>query len=74
MSDLLCGCSAASIDGAFLTDINALEESSNPPEVLLGYLPNADKVAVLQMDSKITVDGYDSLVTSAVNGARQVRK
>jgi len=73
MKDLLCGCSAACVDGSYLTDVNALEESTNSPEVLVGYLPNHDKIAVLQMESKIAMDGYDTLTESAVDGALQVR-
>ncbi len=58
MKDLVCAIAVGKVGGTILADLNydeeAYEEHGGATDIPVSYLPNLDKVTLLQMDGEIT--------------------
>ncbi len=73
MSEYICACTAGSVDANTLLDLNGAEEND------LSYLTVAtwgesDLIALLQLESKLHMDRFESLLAVAMAGCHQVRR
>ena len=71
LEDFVCACSAGSVHGALLLDLNSLEDGTGA-ELSVGFLPRSERVGYLQLDSKLSVTAADEVLNFALEGCRQV--
>ena len=71
MEDFVCACTAGSIQGALLLDMNSQEDQAGA-ELSVGYLPRSERVGHLQLESKVALSSVDELLNFAIEGCRQV--
>lgn len=71
MEDFVCACSAGSVQGSLLLDLNAQEDGAGA-ELSVGYLPRAERVSYVQLESKVPLAVVPEVVGFATEGCRQV--
>ncbi|XP_021748481.1 exosome complex component RRP41 homolog [Chenopodium quinoa] len=72
MRDLVTSCSAGYLNTTPLLDLNYVEDSAGGPDVTVGFLPKLDKVTLLQMDSKLPLDTFETVMQLATEGCKAV--
>jgi len=72
MSDYVCACSAGCIENEAILDLNFTEESYDTPELSVALLPKSEKVTLLQMESRLHVDKFESVMELAAKGCKEV--
>eukprot|EP01012_Entosiphon_sulcatum_P021501 TRINITY_DN2631_c0_g1_i1.p1 TRINITY_DN2631_c0_g1~~TRINITY_DN2631_c0_g1_i1.p1 ORF type:complete len:269 (-),score=37.55 TRINITY_DN2631_c0_g1_i1:18-794(-) len=70
--DFLVACSAGCIDGHALVDQNGMEEATGGVDLPVAMLQRTKRISLVQMDSKIALDQFDSVMGSAVEGCSQI--
>nr|GMC63312.1 exosome complex component RRP41 homolog [Ipomoea batatas] len=53
-------------------DLNYVEDSAGGPDVTVGFLPKLDKVTLLQMDAKLSLDTFENVMQLAIEGCKAV--
>ena len=71
LEDFICACSAGSIQGALLLDLNSQEDGAGA-ELSVGYLPHAERVSFVQLESKLPLSAMEEALNFAIEGCRQV--
>lgn len=74
MKDFVVSCAAGFIEGSPLTDLNYIEDCADGPDVPIALLPKQDKVTLLQMDSKLSLDQFEKVLEHAIDGCKQIHK
>ncbi|CAO2835528.1 unnamed protein product [Amaranthus hypochondriacus] len=72
MRDLVTSCSAGYLSTTPLLDLNYVEDSAGGPDITVGLLPKLDKVSLLQMDSKLPLDTFESVMQLAIEGCKAI--
>ncbi|KAK9103810.1 hypothetical protein Sjap_021064 [Stephania japonica] len=72
MKDLVTSCGAGYLNGTPLLDLNYVEDSAGGPDVILGILPTLNRVTLLQADSKLTMDAFESVMQLVTEGCMAV--
>ncbi|BBN68543.1 3'-5'-exoribonuclease family protein [Prunus dulcis] len=72
MRDLVTSCSAGYLNSTPLLDLNYIEDSAGGADVTLGILPKLDKVTLLQMDAKLSVETFENVMQLAIEGCKAV--
>nr|BAD22331.1 putative exosome component 4 [Oryza sativa Japonica Group]BAD22495.1 putative exosome component 4 [Oryza sativa Japonica Group] len=63
MRDIVTSCSA---------DLNYIEDSAGGPDVTVGFLTKMDKVTLLQMDAKLPMDTFETVMDLAIEGCKAI--
>jgi exosome complex component RRP41 len=71
MEDFVCACSAGSVHGALLLDLNAQEDGAGA-EFAVAYLPRAERVSFVQLEAKVPLSSMEETLNFALEGCRQV--
>ena len=71
MEDFVCACSAGSVHGALLLDLNAQEDGAGA-ELSVGYLPQCERLSFVQLESKVPLGAMQEVLSFALEGCRQV--
>ena len=71
LEDFVCACSAGSVQGTLLLDLNAQEDGAGA-ELSVGYLPRAERVSFVQLESKLPLAAAEETLQFAIEGCRQV--
>jgi exosome complex component RRP41 len=74
MKDFVVSCAAGMIDGVVLTDLNYMEDSAGGPDLPLAILPKQNKISLLQMDAKLSIEAYEQVLKMAIEGCRQIHE
>ncbi|XP_050373237.1 exosome complex component RRP41 homolog [Argentina anserina] len=72
MRDLVTSCSAGFLNNTPLLDLNYIEDSAGGADVTLGIMPKFDKVTLLQMDAKLSLDTFENVMQLAIEGCKAV--
>ncbi|KAI3974340.1 hypothetical protein MKX01_031009 [Papaver californicum] len=72
MRDLATSCSAGYLNSTPLLDLNYVEDSAGGPDVSVGILSKMDKVTLLQMDAKLPMETFETVMQLAVEGCKAV--
>jgi exosome complex component RRP41 len=73
LEDIVCGCSAGSVHGALLLDLNAQEDGAGA-ELSVSYLPRTERVCFVQLESKVPLGAVEEVMNFALQGCRQVHE
>ncbi|PRQ24367.1 putative exosome complex component Rrp42, archaea, PNPase/RNase PH domain-containing protein [Rosa chinensis] len=72
MRDIVTSCSAGYLNSTPLLDLNYIEDSAGGADVTLGIMPKLDKVTLLQMDAKLSLDTFENVMQLAIEGCKAV--
>ena len=71
MEDFVCSCSAGSVQGQLLLDLNSQEDGAGA-ELSVGYLPCAERVSFVQLESKLPLSSMQETLNFAIEGCKQI--
>jgi len=72
MRDMVCACAAGKVADTIVLDVNNEEDQAGQADMPVGYMPNLDKITLLQLDGILTPDEYKKCVETAIDGCKQV--
>ena len=72
MRDYVVSCSAGVLDSTPVVDLNHLEDSAGGPDLSVALLPKCSKLSSVQMDNKVSLDLFDSVLEMATEGCKQI--
>lgn len=72
MKDLVCACAAGKVADTVILDVNNEEDQAGQADMPMGYMPNLDKITLLQLDGVLTPDEFEKCVETAKAGCLQV--
>ncbi|KAM0886122.1 hypothetical protein ACQ4PT_029893 [Festuca glaucescens] len=72
MKDIVTSCSAGYLCSTPLLDLNYIEDSAGGPDVTVGILAKMDKVTLLQMDAKLPMDTFETVMELATEGCKAI--
>jgi exosome complex component RRP41 len=70
--DFVVACAVGYIDETPILDLNYLEDSSGNPDIPVAIFPKTNKIAMLQMDSKLPLDKLEKVLTVAIDGCQRI--
>ena len=72
MRDMVCACAAGKVADTVILDVNNEEDQAGQADMPVGYMPNLDKITLIQLDGVLTPDEYKKCVETAIDGCKQV--
>ncbi|KAI3986592.1 hypothetical protein MKX01_014130 [Papaver californicum] len=72
MRDLATSCSAGYLNNTPLLALNYVEDSAGGPDVSVGILSKTHKVTLLQMDAKLPMETFETVMQLAVEGCKAI--
>eukprot|EP00455_Lapot_gusevi_P045404 TRINITY_DN5802_c0_g1_i1.p1 TRINITY_DN5802_c0_g1~~TRINITY_DN5802_c0_g1_i1.p1 ORF type:complete len:266 (+),score=39.68 TRINITY_DN5802_c0_g1_i1:33-800(+) len=74
LKDYVCACTAGYLENTPVVDLNFTERGARGAEVVLGVLPNSEKIVSIQMDSKMPLVHLEDVVTLARQGCLRIHQ
>uniref|UniRef100_A0A0D6R618 Uncharacterized protein n=1 Tax=Araucaria cunninghamii TaxID=56994 RepID=A0A0D6R618_ARACU len=72
MIDLVTSCSSGYLNSTPLLDMNYVEDSAGGPDVTVGLMAKTEKVALLQMDAKLPMEIFETVMQLAIEGCKAI--
>ena len=72
MRDLVAGCAAGKAADTIILDVNNEEDQAGQADLPIGYMPNLEKITLLQLDGILTSDEYQKCLEIGIDGCKQV--
>jgi exosome complex component RRP41 len=72
MRDMVAACAVGKVDGQIVLDLNDVEDKEGEVDMPVAYMPNLDRITLLQMDGKLTIDEFKRALDLALQGCRQL--
>ena len=72
MRDLVAACAAGKVADTVILDVNNEEDQAGQADMPIGYMPNQEKITLLQLDGVLTPDEYKQCVEIGIKGCKMV--
>ncbi len=72
MRDLVAACAAGKADDTLVLDLMDEEDKLGKADVPVALMPNLNAVTLLQMDGKLSVEEFETVVGMAVEGCKKI--
>ena len=72
MRDMVAACAAGKVADTIVLDVNNEEDQAGQADMPIGYMPNLDKITLLQLDGILTSAEYKKCVEVGINGCKVV--
>ncbi|HEY8110362.1 MAG TPA: exosome complex exonuclease Rrp41 [Candidatus Nitrosotenuis sp.] len=72
MRDMVSACAAGKVADTIVLDINNEEDQEGQADMPVAYMPNLEKVTLLQLDGVLTPAEYKKCIETAINGCKLV--
>jgi exosome complex component RRP41 len=72
MRDMVCACAAGKVADTIVLDVNNEEDQSGQADMPVGYMPNLDKITLIQLDGVLTPEEYKKCIETALVGCKKV--
>ncbi len=72
MRDLVAGCASGKAADAIILDVNNEEDQAGQADLPIGYMPNLEKITLLQLDGILNPDEYKQCLDLGIDGCKQV--
>ena len=72
MRDMVSACAAGKVADTIVLDINNEEDQSGQADMPVGYMPNLEKITLIQLDGILTPDEYKKCIETAIGGCKLV--
>jgi exosome complex component RRP41 len=74
MRDLVVGCAAGNIEDQVVLDLDDVEDKDGHGDLPMAYLPQMDKIVLLQSDGKFTVKQYKEALDMLIPACKKIYK
>jgi len=71
MKEFVVACAAGCYENVPLMDLNYFEDSSGAPDMPVAIYAKSNKIALLQMDSKLHLDTFEKVLECAIEGCHK---
>ena len=72
MRDLVAGCASGKAADTIILDVNNEEDQAGQADLPVGYMPNLEKITLLQLDGILTSEEYKECLKIGIDGCKQV--
>jgi len=72
MRDMVSAIAAGKVADTIVLDVNNEEDQAGQADMPVGYMPNMDKVTLIQLDGILTQDEYKKCIQTAIDGCKLV--
>ena len=72
MRDMVAACAAGKVADTIVLDVNNEEDQAGQADMPIGYMPNLEKITLLQLDGVLTPEEYKKCVQVGVDGCKIV--
>lgn len=72
MRDMVSACAAGKVADTIVLDINNEEDQEGQADMPLAYMPNLEKITLVQLDGVLTFEEYEKCVKTAIGGCKLV--
>ncbi|MEL9915047.1 MAG: exosome complex exonuclease Rrp41 [Nitrososphaeria archaeon] len=72
MRDLIVGCAVGKIDGQIVLDLSDHEDKEGEGDMPVAYMPNLDKIVLLQFDGIFSEEEFKKAIDLAILGNKKV--
>ncbi|KAG2490057.1 hypothetical protein HYH03_011522 [Edaphochlamys debaryana] len=72
LRDLVASVAAGHLDGTPLLDLNYTEDSGGGPDLAVALAPRLDRLVLVQMDSRLPVDTFQTVLELAREGCKTI--
>jgi exosome complex component RRP41 len=72
MRDMVSAIAAGKVADTIVLDVNNEEDQAGQADMPVGYMPNLDKVTLIQLDGVLTPEEYNKCVDTAIQGCKLV--
>lgn len=72
MRDLIVGCAVGKIDGQIVLDLSDYEDKEGEGDMPVAYMPNLDKIVLLQFDGIFSEEEFKKAIDLAILGNKKV--
>jgi exosome complex component RRP41 len=74
MKDIVSSVAVGKIDGTYVVDLAGKEEDASDCDLPMAYMPNQDRITLLQMDGNIGREDFKKLLELAKNACRRINE
>ena len=72
MRDLVSACAAGKVADQIVLDINNEEDQEGQADMPIAYMPNLEKITLMQLDGILTPSEYKKCVQTGISGCKLV--
>jgi len=72
MRDMVSACAAGKVADTIVLDVNNEEDQAGQADMPVGYMPNMEKITLIQLDGVLTPEEYKKCVETAIAGCKLV--
>lgn len=72
MRDLVSACAAGKIANSIVLDVNNEEDQFGQADMPVGYMPNLEKITLIQLDGILTHNEYATCIDVAIQGCKTI--
>jgi len=72
MRDMVSACAAGKVADTIILDVNNEEDQAGQADMPVGYMPNMEKITLIQLDGVLTPEEYKKCVETAIAGCKLV--
>lgn len=72
MRDMVSACAAGKVADTIVLDINNEEDQAGQADMPVGYMPNLNKITLIQLDGVLTPEEYKKCIETAIGGCKLV--
>ena len=72
MRDMVSACAAGKVADTIILDVNNEEDQAGQADMPVGYMPNMEKITLIQLDGILTPEEYKKCVQTAIDGCKIV--
>ncbi len=72
MRDMVSACAAGKVADTIILDVNNEEDQAGQADMPVGYMPNLDKITLLQLDGVLSMEEYAKCLETGIKGCKIV--
>jgi len=72
MRDMVSACAAGKVADTIVLDVNNEEDQAGQADMPVGYMPNMEKITLIQLDGVLTPEEYKKCVETGIAGCKLV--
>ncbi len=72
MRDMVAACAAGKVADTVVLDVNNEEDQAGQADLPVAYMPNLNKITLLQLDGVMSLDEYKRCVQMGIDGCKMV--
>jgi len=72
MRDMVSACAAGKVADTIVLDVNNEEDQAGQADMPVGYMPNMEKITLIQLDGVLTPEEYKKCIETGIAGCKLV--